>query len=74
MQKAVPVGKGKMIAVLGTKIKDIKDLLRLNVDSSICEIANDNADGQVIISGDKETIDNFQSSLKEKKLNRYHLK
>ena len=37
MQKAVPVGKGKMIAVLGTKIKDIKDLLRLNVDSSICE-------------------------------------
>ena len=41
MQKAVPVGKGKMIAVLGTK--DIKDLLRLNVDSSICEIANDNA-------------------------------
>ena len=56
-QKAVPVGKGKMIAVLGTKIKDIKDLLRLNVDSSI-EIANDNADGQVIISGDKES-DNF---------------
>ena len=74
MQKAVPVGKGKMIAVLGTKIKDIKDLLKLNDDNSICEIANDNADGQVIISGDKKSIDSFQSSLKEKKIKSIPLK
>ena len=67
MQEAVPVGQGKMIAVLGTKIEELKILLK-NYNNGICEIANDNADGQIIISGDKESIDNFQKLLKEKKI------
>ena len=45
MQEAVPVGQGKMIAVLGTKIEELKILLK-NYNNGICEIANDNADGQ----------------------------
>ena len=43
-----------MIAVLGMKIKDIKDILIKHHEKGICEIANDNADGQVILSGHKE--------------------
>jgi [acyl-carrier-protein] S-malonyltransferase len=75
MQEAVPVGQGSMIAVLGTKTDDIIDLLKLqNKDQGICEIANDNADGQVIISGNKKSIESFQVILKEKKIKSIPLK
>ena len=58
-----------MIAILGNKIDDIKNLIdsRKNKDG-VCEIANDNAEGQVIISGDKESINSFQTELKQKKI------
>ena len=65
MQEAVPVGKGSMLAILGAKIEDIYDLLNSFKEKGVCEIANDNADGQVIVSGDKDTIVSFQSLLKE---------
>ncbi len=69
MQEAVPVGKGKMIAVLGTKINDLNDLIKLNKkENEICEIANDNADGQVILSGEKNSIESFSSVLKKNKI------
>ena len=69
MQDAVPVGKGSMIAVLGTKINDIKELMNnTNKETGVCEIANDNAEGQTIISGDKKSVDSFQLKLKENKI------
>ena len=58
MQDAVPIGTGSMVAVLGTKINFIQDLIRTNLDEKeICEIANDNSEGQVIVSGRKESIE-----------------
>ena len=68
MQEAVPLGKGAMIAVLGIKIDEVKNYIQKsqNNRSGICEIANDNAEGQVIISGDSESIKKFQLFLKEK--------
>ena len=75
MQEAVPVGKGGMIAVLGVKIENIIDLLKSqNKFEGVCEIANDNADGQVIISGNIEKIENFKAFLKEKKIKSIPLK
>ena len=74
MQEAVPVGKGSMLAILGAKIKDISDLLNSFKVRGVCEIANDNADGQVIISGDKDSVVSFQSLLKEKKIKSIPLK
>ena len=76
MQKAVPVGKGQMIAVLGSKIEDINNLLKekISKNTGICEIANDNAEGQVIISGDNESVKLFQLNLKEKKIKTIPLK
>ena len=70
MQEAVPVGKGSMIAVLGTEINDIQNLIMTSKNNNgICEIANDNADGQIILSGSKERIESFQLELKDKKIN-----
>tara|TARA_B100002051_G_C16644251_1_gene590335 strand:+ start:219 stop:1154 length:936 start_codon:yes stop_codon:yes gene_type:complete len=73
MQEAVPVGKGSMLAVLGMKTDEIKDLLKVN-NKNVCEVANDNADGQVIVSGDIESVNSFQSLLKEKKIKSIPLK
>ena len=54
MQMAVPIGEGKMIAVLGLNSQNINEIIENeNKLEGVCEIANDNADGQVIISGDK---------------------
>ena len=54
MQEAVPVGMGSMIAVLGMKTEEIEKLLKLrSKDNGVCEVANDNAEGQVIVSGNK---------------------
>ena len=75
MQNAVPVGKGLMIAVLGLNIEDVKDLINKQKNQKgVCEIANDNALGQVIVSGDFEKIKLFQVYLKEKKVKTIPLK
>ncbi len=69
MQEAVPVGKGKMIAILGIKTEEIINILKLtDKEKGVCEIANDNAEGQVIVSGDKERVESLQIVLKEKKV------
>ena len=75
MQNAVPVGEGSMVAVLGLKNQEIKNLIHeLNFNEGVCEIANDNAEGQVIVSGDSSSVNLFQKELKSKELNVYHLK
>ena len=74
MQEAVPVGKGSMIAVLSSSIEEVNDLLKQDNSNGVCEIANDNANGQVIISGNTEKIKNFQKILKEKKIKAIPLK
>ena len=75
MQDAVPVGEGSMIAVLGLDINKVKDFIKdRNNKEGVCEIANDNADGQVIISGDKSSVNSFQILLKEKKIKSITLK
>ena len=72
MQEAVPVGEGSMIAVLGANLEDVKSLLKSN--DGVCELANDNSDGQIICSGEKNSVNNFQVILKEKKIKYIPLK
>ena len=74
MQAAVPVGQGSMLAILGLKIEEINNLIKEFKEDEVCEIANDNAEGQVIVSGHKKCIDSLQIQLKEKKLNAFSLK
>tara|TARA_Y100000591_G_C21799965_1_gene681512 strand:+ start:192 stop:1133 length:942 start_codon:yes stop_codon:yes gene_type:complete len=75
MQEAVPVGEGMMTAILGTKIDVIEKIIKSkNFDSGVCEIANDNAEGQIIISGDKKNILSVQETLKIEKIKSIPLK
>ena len=65
MQTAVPLGKGSMLAVLGVKTFEIQNLINsIKGTVEVCEIANDNAEGQVIVSGDINSINYFQNFLK----------
>ena len=75
MQEAVPLGEGSMIAVLGIKIEELINLLKqIDTKKGICEIANDNAVGQVIVSGNKQKVELLQDFLKEKKIKSIPLK
>jgi [acyl-carrier-protein] S-malonyltransferase len=67
MQEAVPVGKGGMLAVLGSENEEIEDCIKKIKSKGICEIANDNAQGQIIVSGNIELIQELQNILKENK-------
>jgi len=53
MQRAVPVGKGAMAAIIGLSFDDV---LSITQDAR-CELANDNSDGQVVISGAKDMVE-----------------
>ena len=65
MQNAVPVGQGSMLAILGLKINEINEIIKNQ--KGVCEVANDNAEGQVIISGDKSSVEKVAEKLREKK-------
>ena len=75
MQEAVPLGMGSMLAVLGMNIEELNNILKSNkMEKGVCEIANDNAEGQVIVSGDKNSVTSFKSLLKEKNIKSIPLK
>ena len=57
MQEAVPVGKGAMAALLGADLAQAQELAKAAAQGEVCEAANDNAPGQVVISGAKTAID-----------------
>lgn len=57
MQEAVPVGVGAMAAILGLDFEDVKALVSgVSADNNICEAANDNSPGQVVVSGHKDAV------------------
>ena len=68
MQAAVPKGTGGMVAVLGVEIKEVNNLLEENQNNYKCYIANDNSNGQIVLSGLNSDIDKFIEILKTKKI------
>ncbi len=67
MQNAVPADQGAMMAVLGMTIDEIEKEISFLDGNNLCEIANDNTNGQVVVSGYKKTINSFSEQLKNKK-------
>ena len=64
MQRAVPVGQGAMAAILGLDFDAVSALAKENAATNtngdcVCESANDNAPGQVVISGHTKAVENF---------------
>ena len=64
MQSSVPKGVGGMVAVLGSKIEIIENLIEENKTKYECYIANDNSVGQIAISGNLEDLEKMMIDLK----------
>ena len=68
MQNSVPKGEGGMVAVLGTTIEIIEKILKENENNFKAQIANDNSDGQIVVSGKTKDLEILSELLKEHKI------
>ena len=68
MQNSVPKGEGGMVAVLGSNIEIIEEILKTNESNFFAQIANDNSDGQIVISGKNDDLNKCIEILKSKKI------
>ena len=68
MQSAVPKGQGGMLAVLGSEIEKINEIIINNIEKFKCYIANDNSIGQIVVSGNIQDLDKFSEELKKNKI------
>jgi [acyl-carrier-protein] S-malonyltransferase len=57
MQQAVPVGTGAMAALLGLSFEEASAVAREAAQGQVCQAANDNGAGQVVVSGDKAAVE-----------------
>ena len=64
MQNSVPKGEGGMIAVLGSEIEIIENLINENKANYECYIANDNSVGQIVLSGNIQDLEKMMIDLK----------
>ena len=67
MQNAVPNGEGGMLAVLGINIDEINNIFKKFDNKLYCYVANDNSNGQIVISGKKDSLLLLSNELKNNK-------
>ena len=67
MQNAVPMGEGGMLAVLGSQVENIEKILQ-NEDSSSIQIANDNSEGQIVLSGKNSDLEKLIQRFKSESI------
>lgn len=65
MQNAVPVGEGAMAAILGLELEQVEALAVEASGAGVCDVANDNAPGQVVVSGAKAGVEKAAELAKE---------
>ena len=65
MQNSVPKGEGGMVAVLGSTVALIEKMLKDNEQNLKAQIANDNSEGQIVLSGKMDDLDKLILVLKE---------
>ena len=65
MQNSVPKGEGGMVAVLGSTVEVIEKILKDNESKFIAQIANDNSEGQIVLSGKTKDLEELTEKLKE---------
>jgi [acyl-carrier-protein] S-malonyltransferase len=72
MQKAVPVGAGAMAALLGAELDQARDIAQeaAKAADGVCQVANDNGGGQVVISGGKAAVEQAMDIAKAKGIRR----
>ena len=67
MQDSASSKQGAMLAVLGMTIDEVEAEINLLPKGVVCEISNDNSNMQIVVSGEKKIIENFNENLKRKK-------
>ena len=73
MQNAVPKGVGGMLAVLGISTENLEKIINENQDKFHAQIANDNSEGQIVVSGKLEDINKMATILKTNKIKNIQL-
>ena len=68
MQNAVPNEKGGMMAILGQSLEDVTKMFKDNENKFLCYIANDNSNGQIVVSGEKKNLQSLEQELIIKKI------
>ncbi|WPZ14022.1 ACP S-malonyltransferase [Nitratireductor rhodophyticola] len=66
MQAAVPVGEGAMAAIIGLEAADVEAVCSAAGREGVCQIANDNGGGQLVISGAKSAVEEAARLASEK--------
>jgi len=64
MQSSVPIGAGGMVAVLGSEIEKIENIIKENKSKYECFVANDNSEGQIVLSGNINDLEKMMLDLK----------
>ena len=70
MQAAVPVGEGAMCALLGADLERAQKLAEAAAEGEVCQVANDNDPGQVVLSGHKGAIERAAAMVKDFEIKR----
>ena len=70
MQAAVPVGEGAMCALLGADLEKAQKLAEAAAEGEVCQVANDNDPGQVVLSGHKGAIERAAAMVKDFEIKR----
>ena len=68
MQNSIPNGEGGMLAILGSKIEDVEKILNDNKNNFVAQVANDNSDGQIVLSGKTKDLQILSEFLKDNKI------
>lgn len=66
MQAAVPVGEGAMAAILGLDVAAVEEVAAAAAEDQICDVANDNSEGQIVVSGNTEAVERAVEIAKDK--------
>jgi [acyl-carrier-protein] S-malonyltransferase len=64
MQSSVPKGEGGMVAILGSNIETIENIIKETKEKYECFIANDNSEGQIVLSGNMKNLEKMMIHLK----------
>lgn len=73
MQNSVPKGEGGMLAILGTTVENIENILEENKNNFFLQIANDNSYGQIVVSGKIDDLNKMMELLKKKSIKNIQL-
>ena len=68
MQNSMPKGEAGMLAVLGSKIEEVEKILKDNQSNFEAQVANDNSEGQIVISGKTKDLQTLSEFLKENRI------